>query len=164
MDTETSGLDWRVDSLGLCQLFTPQTGSILVRISGAAPTLRAMLEDVSLVKVFHFAPFDLRFLEAKLGARTTSVFCTKAASKLLDPGAPASAHSLGALLREHFDIQLDKGGVRTSDWMAADLSAAQIEYAAGDVTHLLRLADLESRALAERGLEQDFRAHAKHGG
>lgn len=156
VDTETTGLDWRIDSLKLCQVFTPAIGPVLVRVEGEAPVLRELLEDPSITKVFHFAPFDLRFLEAGIGARVTSVFCTKAASKLLDPGLPASAHSLGALLARQFGIQLDKGAVRTSDWGSAELSDAQTQYAAQDVVSLLRLADAESELLNGRGLAEVF--------
>ncbi|MBK9696688.1 MAG: ribonuclease D [Propionibacteriaceae bacterium] len=158
VDTETTGLDWRGDSLKLCQLFAPALGPMLIRIAGPAPQLRALLEDPSVIKVFHFAPFDLRFLEAGLGARTTSVVCTKAASKLLDPELPSQAHSLGALLLRHFGVELDKGAVRTSDWGSVELTDAQTEYAAGDVVSLLRLADVELDLLRGKGLSDEFAA------
>lgn len=158
VDTETTGLDWRTDSLKLCQLFAHQVGAVLIRIDGDAPRLRSLLEDSSVAKVFHFAPFDLRFLETALSARTTTVVCTKAASKLLDPELPASAHSLGALLARHFGVELDKGPVRTSDWGASELTEAQTNYAVSDVANLLRLADAEVEALKRRGLEEVFAA------
>ena len=93
-----------------------------------------------------------------VGARTTSVVCTKAASKLLDPGLPASAHSLGALLARHFGVELDKGPVRTSDWGANELTEAQTDYAVSDVASLLHLADIEVEGLKRRGLEEVFAA------
>jgi ribonuclease D len=156
VDTETTGLDWRTDSLKLCQLFAPTVGPLLVRITGQAPVLGSLLEDAAITKVFHFAPFDLRFIEATLGARTSSVMCTKAASKLLDPELPSEAHSLGALLARYFGIELDKGAVRTSDWGSAELTAAQTDYAAGDVVSLLRLVDAELELLRRRGLEDVY--------
>lgn len=158
VDTETTGLDWRTDALGLCQLFAPSVGAVLIQIGGPAPELRSLLEDRSVTKVFHFAPFDLRFLESALGARTGPVVCTKAASKLLDPGLSPGEHSLAALLRRHFGIELDKGEVRTSDWGSAELTAAQTDYAAGDVVSLLRLADLELSLLQAKGLMDEFAA------
>jgi len=99
VDTETSGLDWSVDELHLCQLFSPATGPILLRNVSSRPTqLAALLEDRHVTKVFHFAPFDLRFLAARWDVRTDAVECTKAASRLLDPRLPPRAHSLQALL------------------------------------------------------------------
>lgn len=158
VDTETTGLNWRRDSLKLCQLFAPAVGPVLIRITGPAPHLRSLLEDPAVTKVFHFAPFDLRFLEAALGARSTSVMCTKAASKLLDPELPAAAHSLGALLSRHFGVELDKGAVRTSDWGATELTETQTDYAVGDVLNLLRLADVELARLKSESLEDAFAA------
>lgn len=159
VDTETSGLDWRRDTLELCQFFMPETGPILVRISSRpAPNITQLLEDSKVTKVFHHAPFDLRFLEATLGARTRSVICTKAASKILDPALPHSEHSLAALLRRHFAIVLDKGGVRTSDWAAPELSPSQIDYGAADVTHLIALAASLTKELQATGLNRDFEA------
>lgn len=147
VDTETSGLDWATDSLHLCQVFTGATGPLLVRNEGPRPArLAALLEDPSVVKVFHFAPFDLRFLEAKWGVRAQAVVCTKAASKLLDPDLPSAQHSLQALAERYLGVQLSKGQVRTSNWGAADLSEAQVAYAAADVEHLPDL----FRALQER--------------
>lgn len=159
VDTETSGLDWRRDSLHLCQLFTPATGPVLVRRSDAHPAnLARLLEDPEIVKVFHHAPFDLRFLEATWGVRASSVVCTKTASKLLDPANPPAAHSLGALLERHFGVTLDKGAVRVSDWGAETLSPEQLAYAAADVTHLLSLWQAQLHELQARGLEPVFDA------
>ncbi|WP_342372501.1 hypothetical protein PCC79_16510 [Propioniciclava soli] len=157
VDTETTGLDWRRDSLELCQLFTPATGAVLIRRSDAYPeNLLSLLRDRLITKVFHFAPFDLRFLEATWRAQTGPVYCTKAASKLLNPQLPAREHSLGPLLERHFSLHLDKGSVRVSDWGASELSPEQVAYAAADVLNLLRLVDQQSSELRARGLQADF--------
>lgn len=159
VDTETTGLNWREDSLELCQLFTETSGAVLVRRSEAKPpNLTAILEDPTVVKVFHHAPFDLRFLEHTWGARTAPVFCTKTASKLLDPDLPHAAHSLGALAARYFGIHLNKGSVRISDWAAHELSPEQLKYAADDVSSLLQLAALESERLRQQDLDVTFAA------
>lgn len=159
VDTETSGLDWRRDALELCQLFTPLTGPILIRRTNTHPrNLVELLESSHLTKVFHHAPFDLRFLESTWGARTSAVLCTKTGSKLIDPQLPSSDHSLAALLARHFGMRLDKGTARVSDWSAPELSPGQIEYAAADVTTLLRLAEAQAQQLRSRGLQAEFAA------
>lgn len=140
VDTETSGLHWATDTLQLCQLFTYETGPVLLRLVEGRPVeLAGLLTDPDVAKVFHFAPFDLRFLEARWGVQTVSVRCTKAASKLLDPELPAAGHSLQALLERHLGIRIEKGPVRTSDWGTRVLSDAQIAYATADVDQLLML-------------------------
>jgi ribonuclease D len=155
-DIETSGLDWREDVIGTCQLFTEGLGTGVVSIGrGCVPSrLAALLADPGVVKVFHHAPFDLRFMAHSWGVRPASVRCTKVASKLLAPDVPNEMHSLQSLLARYLGVHIDKGAVRTSDWSAPVLSAAQVEYAAADVIHLPRLlralqAELDARGLSE---------------
>lgn len=157
VDTETSGLNWGTEQLQLCQLFTPATGTVLLRNVPGRPTrLADLLADADVVKVFHFAPFDLRFLLARWGTSVRSVECTKAASKLLFPELPPAQHSLQSLLRRLLDIEISKGSVRTSDWGAPKLSAEQTRYAATDVEHLLVLADVLGQRLVQAGVRPLF--------
>ena len=157
MDTETSGLDWATDSLQLCQLFTDETGPVLLsQVRGHPVELARLLADPDVVKVFHFAPFDLRFLEACWGVRAVSVECTKAASRLLDPDLPAAKHSLQSLLELHLGLRIEKGSVRTSDWGARTLTEEQIAYATADVDHLLALAQTLTHRLAACGKAELF--------
>lgn len=155
VDTETSGLDWSADQLLLCQLFSQETGPVLLRnVSGVPTRLAALMADPEVVKVLHHAPFDLRFLEAKWGIRTASVACTKAASKLLNPSAVHEEHSLKALSLRYLGVNLEKGVVRTSDWAAPALSREQIEYASEDVSHLLALHQVLFTLLREEDLAE----------
>ena len=157
VDTETSGLDWASDELQLCQLFTPETGAILLHGVPDHPTrLADLLTDASVVKVFHFAPFDLRFLQAKWQISVRSVECTKAASKLLFPDLPAAQHSLQNLVHRVLGIEISKGSVRTSDWGAPNLSVEQMRYAAADVEHLLHLAEVLGQRLTATGMRPLF--------
>jgi ribonuclease D len=151
-DVETSGLDWRHDRLGTCQLFAENLGVAVVSVNAARPTrLMALLENPDVEKVFHHAPFDLRFMVHAWGVQPTSIRCTKVASKLLEPGAPNEAHSLRQLVFRHLGVSLAKGEVRTSDWSAGRLSAEQLEYAAGDVLHLPALLEVLETALQSAG-------------
>jgi ribonuclease D len=157
VDTETSGLDWTTDRLLLCQLFTPETGPVLLRHVDHPPgELAGVMGDPAILKVLHYAPFDLRFLEARWGVRTRSVACTKAASRLLDPDLPAADHSLQALLRRHLGVIVAKGPVRTSDWGASTLSEEQVAYATADVAHLLELHEVLGKRLHEGGRSDLF--------
>jgi ribonuclease D len=154
-DTETTGLDWRHDRLATCQLFTESVGAVLISMGpdGHKPErLAALLEDPAVEKVFHHAPFDLRFMMNTWSVRPASVRCTKVASKLLDSSAPNERHSLQQLAKQHLGVALSKGPVRTSDWTKTDLTPEQVDYAAGDVAHLLPLFRLLSDALRQMGL------------
>lgn len=157
VDTETSGLDWPTDQLQLCQLYAPTTGVVLLRSVVDRPAhLADLLADPAVVKVFHFAPFDIRFLQAKWGAPVNSVECTKAASKILSPTLPPAEHSLKQLLRRVLGVEISKGPVRTSDWGVTALSEEQVRYAAADVEHLLLLAEALKQQLVEVGRDRLF--------
>ena len=157
VDTETSGLDWADDALQLCQVHSPRTGSILIRPGSEVPqNLIHVLRDDRVTKVFHFAPFDLRFLYKTWGAVARNVRCTKTAHKLLYPQAPRKEHSLSFLVERYLDVDMEKGAVRTSDWGAERLTEEQVTYAARDVAYLIPLlAELEGE-LRHAGISDLF--------
>ena len=142
-DVETTGLDWNRERLATCQLFADGVGVALVQMGDCSPVrLSGLLENPAVEKVFHHAPFDLRFMVHAWDVRPASIRCTKIASKLLTPEAPNTAHSLQQLAVRHLGVTLAKGPVRTSDWTSARLTAEQLSYAASDVLHLLALLDI----------------------
>src|SRR5664279_5432893 len=58
-DIETSGLDWRVDRIGTCQLHADHVASVVVKFNDHFPErLLGILADSQVTKVFHHAPFD----------------------------------------------------------------------------------------------------------
>ena len=163
VDTETGGLDWSTSRLHLCQLYSPTSGSILVRdVTSRPENLARVLESESILKVLHFAPFDLRFLRVGWGIDTTNVACTKAASKLLRPELPAEEHSLKNLLFRVLGVVVTKGEVRTGDWGAPELSPEQVAYAVGDVMHLLDLYEVLFKELRASGSEDLFKSVCRY--
>ena len=150
IDTETMGLDPRRDRLCLVQLSAGDGAVHLVRIARgqtSAPNLCAMLADPAVLKLFHFARFDIAALQAAFGVRTSPVWCTKVASKLVRTFT--DRHGLKYLLADLLGIDISKQQ-QTSDWGAETLSEAQRDYAASDVLYLHRLkADLEARLARE---------------
>jgi ribonuclease D len=138
-DIETSGLDFRADRIGTCQIYAPNVGPVIVQVRDQVPErMRALLETPSVQKVFHHAPFDLRFMRYRWGARARNVACTKIMSKILSPNLPSAEHSLKPLVLRELGVALDKTE-RVSDWLADELSGSQISYAAGDVLYLTEL-------------------------
>lgn len=151
-DIETSGLDWRNGKIGTCQLHAPETGTVLVQINGVQPDrLATLLADATVRKVFHHAPFDLRWMTWQWKCAARSVSCTKVASRLLNKDADSGKHSLKHLLEIHLNVAMDKQQ-RMSDWLADELSPEQVSYAAEDVTHLLPLLDVLEKDLENAGL------------
>jgi ribonuclease D len=138
VDTETMGLLPQRDRLCLVQLCDAEDRVTVIRIAKGqtdAPNLKQLLEAGDVIKVFHFARFDIATLQHHLSIQVTPVFCTKIASKLAR--TYTNRHGLKDLLQELEQVELDKSA-QSSDWgNAANLSAAQLRYAANDVRYLL---------------------------
>jgi ribonuclease D len=135
IDTETLGLRPGRDRLCLVQISTGDGGAHLVQIDQAvaAPRLKALLEDPSVLKIFHYARFDVAVLKHYLGAETKPLYCTKIASKLVR--TYTDRHGLKDLLKELLGIDANKQQ-QSSDWGAHVLTEAQKTYAAQDVIYL----------------------------
>jgi ribonuclease D len=140
IDTETMGLLPQRDRLCLVQLCDPAGSVCALRIRAGqteATRLKQLLEAPKIVKVFHFARFDLATLRYHLKIQVNPVFCTKLASKLARTYSPK--HGLKDVVLELEQIELDKSA-QSSDWgNAANLSDEQLKYAANDVRYLLNL-------------------------
>ncbi len=140
VDTETMGLIIRRDRLCLVQLCDTRGYVSAIRIAKGqteAPNLKRLMEATDIVKIFHYARFDIAQLRHNLGIETHPIFCTKIASKLAR--TYTSSHGLKALVQELEGVELDKSS-QSSDWgNANNLSDAQLSYAANDVRYLIHL-------------------------
>lgn len=138
VDTETMGLLPIRDRLCLVQLSDDRGRVTVIRILRGqtdAPNLQRLMEATGVHKVFHFARFDMAMLHFHLDIRVSPVFCTKIASKLARTYSPK--HGLKEVVEELEKVELDKSA-QSSDWgNVANLSDAQLSYAANDVRYLL---------------------------
>jgi ribonuclease D len=154
IDTETMGLDHQRDRLCVVQL-SPGDGSADVvqipRAGTAAPNLRALLANPGVLKIFHFARFDLGVLQKTFGIMATPVYCTKIASRLVR--TYTDKHGLKDLTRDLLGIEVSKQQQLT-DWGADALTDAQVAYAASDVLHLHTLKEKLDAMLAREGREE----------
>ncbi len=139
IDTETLGLKPQRDRLCVVQISTGDGSAHLVQIDAKtmqAPRLKAVLEDPAVLKIFHFARFDVATLKHHLGADTFPLYCTKIASRLTR--TYTDRHGLKDLIKELLGIELNKQQ-QSSDWGSHVLSDAQKQYAAQDVVYLHEL-------------------------
>ena len=159
IDTETMGLDPRRDRLCLVQLSSGDGTAHLVQIipeslggQGAnCPNLKALLTNPNVIKLFHFARFDIAALENGLGVVTAPVICTKIASKLVR--TYTDRHGLKDLCRDLAGVEISKQQ-QTSDWGAVELTPEQRTYAASDVLYLHIIWDrLKALLIRENRLE-----------
>ena len=158
VDTETLGLSLTRDKLCVVQLSSGDGDAHVVQVNRPdydCPNLKALLADTSVEKILHFARFDLAMVENYLGVVMTPVFCTKVASKLTR--TYTDRHGLKDVTRELLSIDLSKQQ-QSSDWGAAELTQAQIDYAASDVLHLHALKAGLSEKLEREGRSELARA------
>jgi len=151
IDTETMGLDPRRDRLCVVQMSPGDGSADIVQIGAGqkkAPNIERLLADPSIVKIFHFARFDLAALANAFGVMAGPVYCTKIASRLAR--TYTDKHGLKDLAREVLGIDLSKQQ-QLSDWGADALTDAQVSYAATDVLHLHALREKLDAMLAREG-------------
>ena len=151
VDTETLGLKPSRDRLCLVQLSAGDGEVHIVQLDGEnydAPNLKAVLGDRSLVKIFHYARFDLAVIAQYLSVHAAPLWCTKIASKLTR--TYTDRHGLKDLCRELLGVDLSKAQ-QSSDWGAPELSDAQLNYAASDVLHLHALKEKLETMLDREG-------------
>jgi ribonuclease D len=151
IDTETMGLHPHRDRLCVVQMSNGDGSADVVQIPKDhtdAPNLKALLANPKIMKIFHFARFDLAALYNAFGVMPHPVYCTKIASRLTR--TYTDRHGLKDLVREVLNIDLSKQQ-QSSDWGSQALSEAQLSYAASDVLHLHALRERLDAMLLREG-------------
>ncbi|VFU07103.1 Ribonuclease D [Methylocella tundrae] len=136
IDTETLGLVPHRDRLCVVQLSRGDGTADVVQIAAGqsrAPNIERLLADPSVLKLFHFARFDIAVLFRAFGVMAGPIYCTKIASKLAR--TYTDRHGLKDLVRELLGHEISKQQ-QSSDWGSDSLSEAQLAYAASDVLYL----------------------------
>lgn len=151
IDSETMGLRFRRDPLCVVQLSAGDGDAHVVRLNRPAydcPNLKRILADPGVLKIFHFGRFDIGMFDLHLGVETRPVYCTKIASKLAR--TYTDRHGLKDVARELAGVDMSKAQ-QSSDWGAAILTPAQLEYAASDVLYLHTIKARLDEMLAREG-------------
>lgn len=151
VDTETLGLNPKRDRLCLVQLSSGDGTAHIVQLKKGqydAPNLKRLMKNEDVLKIFHFARFDVAVLKEYLNIDCNPVYCTKIASRLAR--TYTDRHGLKDLCRELLNVHMDKQQ-QSSNWAAENLSQDQLSYAASDVLYLHKLKDKLDMMLAEVG-------------
>lgn len=152
IDTETMGLNLHRDRLCLVQLSNGNGICHLVQIrqnKQPAPHLCALLTDLRIEKIFHYARFDIASMYAGLGVLCQGpIYCTKIASKMVR--TYTQYHGLASLCRELLGTEISKGE-QCSDWGRDELTQSQKSYAAKDVLYLHQLKAVLNKRLQREG-------------
>lgn len=139
VDTEAMGLNNARDRLCVVQLSAGDGSAHIVQIKKGqteAPNLTKLLSDPNVLKIFHYARFDIAIIKHSLGVECTPLYCTKIASTMAR--SFTQRHGLRDLCRDLLGVELNKQQ-QCSDWGAETLDDDQLNYAASDVLYLHRL-------------------------
>jgi ribonuclease D len=151
VDSETMGLNTFRDRLCVVQLSSGDGEAHVVQLDPRgynAPNLKRLLTDPDTLKIFHFARFDLAAFQHWLKVETSPVYCTKIASRLARTFT--DRHGLKDIVKDLLGVDLSKQQ-QSSDWGAAVLTEAQVDYAASDVLYLHALKARLDAMLAREG-------------
>ena len=151
LDTETMGLNISNDRLCLIQISDGNGNSYIVQFlknSYDSPNLKKILDDESILKIFHYARFDVAIIKKNLGIMCKPIYCTKIASKLARTFT--DRHGLKDLCKDLLKINLNKQN-QTSDWGNDSLTKNQLEYAANDVLYLHEIKNKLDKIIKREG-------------
>ena len=136
VDTETMGLKSGRDRLCLVQMADAEGIVHIIQIEKnqkQAKNLERIMTDENVVKIFHYARFDIGVLQRNLNFMTRNIYCTKIASKLARTFS--QSHGLKNLVKEILAIDISKDQ-QSSYWGTDALDENQINYAKQDVLYL----------------------------
>ena len=152
VDTETLGLNYKRDRLCLVQLCSADGEVHIVQINKEHPekakNLKILFEDESVLKIFHFARFDISMIKQWLNARVFPIYCTKIVSKLVR--TYTDKHGLKILCHEILHTEISKQE-QSSYWGRDPLTPEQLKYAAGDVIYLHKIKEELDKMLIREG-------------
>ena len=136
IDTEAMGLNHKRDRLCLVQLSSGNKTCHLVKINDVSKkpnNLLKILKNNNILKIFHYARFDVGILNYSYKINIKNIYCTKIASKLTRTFT--DKHGYKDLCLELLKKTIIKNE-QTSDWGADKLTSKQLDYAAKDVLYL----------------------------
>ena len=139
IDTETMGLNHKRDRLCLVQLSNGDETCHLVKISDTnnkPKNLIKLLKNKKILKIFHYARFDVGILKYTYKINIENIYCTKIASKLIRTFT--DQHGYKDLCKELLAKEISKKD-QTTDWGSKNLTKSQQRYAATDVYYLHRI-------------------------
>ena len=145
------GLNPNRDRLCVVQLSSGDGDSHIIQIEKnqqTAPNLCQLLENPSILKLFHFGRFDIAVLLKRFNVLTSPVYCTKIASKLVR--TYTDKHGLKNLINELLELDISKQQ-QSSYWGSKELTTDQVNYAASDVLYLHKIKTILDTRLKTEG-------------
>ena len=157
VDLEADSMHNYQEKVCLLQFSTPETTVLIDPLAGAdLSSLRPVMSNSDVRKIFHAADYDIRSLSRDFDITIGGLFDTMISCQFLGE----ERFGLADVLRKYFSVELDKQYQR-ADWSKRPLSPEMVRYAAGDTLYLHDLAEILEAKLIEKGriewVEEEFR-------
>lgn len=112
-----------------------------------------LCDSRDIIKVIHNAKFEAKWLMYHLGVEINSIFDTMLASQMIAAGDRRIKHGLDDVVLRYTGTAMDKTE-QVSDWSAANLTPAQLDYARLDAAVLVPLYHILKQEMKEKRLER----------
>ena len=154
VDTETEGFDFTCKRLLMFQIGDKDRQYVIdVRDISIQP-LKEILEDKNIVKVFHNAKFDYKFIKHWGGIQVENIYDTYLAERVIHCGKQDHGYSLSKCVERYCGDTLDKETRnKFVNLSGAPFTIDQITYGAKDVVYLLDIREAQQVQLHTYELE-----------
>ncbi len=112
-----------------------------------------ILENKSVLKIFHSVRSDSTVLSNCLGITLVNVFDIQQAEKIITNG---DIPNYASVVKKYFHVELDKSETN-SNWLRRPLTSKQLTYAAEDVSYLIKIFNSQKKILSKKGLQRAFK-------
>jgi len=116
----------------------------LINLKNVSPLVQ-MLQNKSILKIFHDVSFDFRILQHQLNCKPRNVFDTQVAALLLGK----KDIGLGSLLQEYFGVKKESK-FQMADWTKRPLTPEMLSYAVKDTNKLIELKNILKKELISK--------------
>ena len=155
-DTETSGLNFLDETLLMLQIFDGKNNYVIDCQTVDILPLKPIFESKDIIKIFHNAKFDAKFLKAN-GIDVENVYDTMLVEKILNCGRVGIKYSLKELLHKYFGIEMDKSVRSSFINHKGSFNKHQVLYGLEDTVKLLELHDLQMAQINKLNLNNVVR-------
>ena len=155
IDTETEGLDFTCKKLLMLQIGDKDCQFVIDARHINIEPLREILESNEIIKVFHNAKFDYKFIKHWGNISTRNIYDTYLVEKILHCGKDNYGYGLDKLVNRYLNITLNKDTRNQFvNLNGQPFSDQQINYGAKDVEYLIEIRQKQLAFIAKYELQK----------
>lgn len=143
VDTETSGMDFTSKKVVMFQIGDEDKQFVIDTRCVDIEPLRDVLESKDIIKIFHNAKFDYKFIRSSFNIKCENIYCTFLVERIISCGK-GLGYGLKDLCKRYLNVELNKE-VRNQfiHLEGKPYTESQIVYGAKDVEYLCKIRKLQ---------------------